>query len=532
MYLGCLRRVGWTLGSVAALVLGCNAEATEEQEARCEVPGYGAIDLADVAAGEGGFVIVGEAAEDGAGSPVAGAGDMNGDGLDDVIVGAIGAAGEDGRAYVVFGKANTDAVALASVVEGEGGFVLDGEGFSLWTGWPLSGAGDVNGDGLPDVIVGSHGPSAVVFGKEDTGAVALSEVAEGGGGFLLYPGEERAINSLAGVGDMNGDGLDDMVAATGFHLQGDPRVGSVYVVFGKTDTQAVLLADMDEGVGGFVLEGDWDASSVSGAGDVNGDGVVDLVVGVDDAEPNGEYSGRAYVVFGKADTGTVALSDVAAGVGGFVLDGEAGGDQAGMRVSDAGDVNGDGLDDVIIGAPWKDLSGDGDGRAYVVFGKADTTALPLSDVATGKGGFALDGGAPDDRLGIGLGAVGDINGDGLADIVVGAPLANPNGDQTGRTYVVFGKADTEPVLVSNVAAGIGGFVLDGEAGGHGSGGSVAGAGDINGDGIPDLIIEGADHVPMGSPANGDSAAREEPGRAYVFFGGDFSCPVEETGTGT
>lgn len=483
------------------------------------------IPLAEVAEGVGGFVLEAEANTDSAGA-VSGAGDVNGDGLPDVLVGAKGATpnGEgSGRSFVVFGKADGEAVRLSDVVAGAGGFAMDGEAQGDISGFAVSGAGDVNGDGLLDVIVGAVGAGAqgelsgrsyVVFGKEDSSIVQLTSVAQGEGGFVL-DGEaegDQSGSSVSGAGDVNGDGLADVIIGAPFAEPKGYCSGRTYVAFGKVDTAPVQLSDLSRGEGGFVLDGaaeeDCSGVAVSGAGDVNGDGLDDLIVGAHLADPNGDKSGRTYVVFGKADTGLVELNDIAGGVGGFALDGEAEVDISGARVSDAGDVNGDGLDDVIIGAHFADPNGSKSGRSYLVFGKADTERVQLRAIAAGVGGFALDGEAENDFAGAAVGRAGDVNGDGLDDLIIGASYADPTDNGSGRTYVVFGKLDTERVQLGALS-GHDGFMLDGEAGLAHSGLTVSGAGDVNGDGLDDVIMSSI------------QTFREEgtsPDRSYVVFG--------------
>ena len=144
------------------------------------------------------------------------------------------------------------------------------------------------------------------------------------------------------------------------------------------------------------------------------------------------------MVFGKAGSTAVDLSSVAAGTGGFVINGQSGSDNSGYSVSSAGDINGDGLADLIVGAYQADpAAGTDAGRSYVVFGKTGTAAIDLSAVAAGQGGFAINGQSAGDYFGFSVSAAGDINGDGYADLAVGAYAADPNGNNSGKSYIIY-----------------------------------------------------------------------------------------------
>ncbi len=486
------------------------------------------IPLGDVADGFGGFVLDGGPGDE-SGSAVGRAGDVNGDGRDDLIVGApvADANGSNaGRVYVVFGKADTDPVALTNL--GDGGFAIDGAAPDDLAGASLGGGMDLDGDGLAELLVGashadpngaSSGRAYVVFGKADTDPIDLAML--GGAGFTLS-GElagDRAGESLDFVPDVDGDGIAEIVIGASRNDAAASNAGRSYVVFGKTDTDPIELAMLGEG--GFTIDGEASLAhcgqSVSNAGDVDGDGLADVVVGAPGAQPNAAYyAGRAYVVFGKGDS--TAVDGGQLGAAGFVLDGEAASDRAGYTVSGTGDVDGDGLDDLVVGSVDGAPSGMYAGRSYVVFGKADTQAVDLA--ALGDGGFFIDGGAQQDTSSFALGRAGDVNGDGLADVLVGAPGAHVAGPIAGRAYVVFGKADTSPVSLAEL--GTAGVVLESEGMGDNTGWSVQGAGDVDGDGFDDVIV-GAPNADPNGPYSG---------RSYVVFGvptADNCCRAHERG---
>ena len=504
-----------------------------------------AVKLADIQVD--GFVINGVSEGDGSGRSVSGAGDINGDGLDDIIIGARNAdpnGNNSGASYVVFGKSDGAIVELSTIasadadVNNNAGFVLNGVNGGVgflggdWSGVSVSGAGDVNGDGLDDIIVGAFladpngsgsGASYVVFGKTSGAIVELSTIDDtnNNDGFVLN-GVSRNDNSgfsVSGAGDVNGDGLDDLIIGA-FQADGadGDNSGASYVVFGKSDGSIVELSAIADtnNHAGFVLNGvsesDVSGRSVSGAGDINGDGLDDIIIGAFQADgTDGDDSGASYVVFGKADGSIVELSAIADtnNDAGFVLNGAGAGDRSGHSVTRAGDVNGDGLDDIIVGAYNADPNGENSGASYVLFGKSDGSVVELSSIAD-DAGFVIKGVDAGDQSGRSVSGGGDVNGDGLDDLIIGVYKADPNGDRSGSSYLVFGKSDGNDVELSLVELGIdAGFVINGAIDRDSSGRSVSAAGDVNGDGFDDLLV-GADQAdPNGSQS----------GASYVIFGG-------------
>ncbi len=485
--------------------------------------------------GRNGFVMYGEAGAHRSGYSVSAAGDVNGDGIDDLIIGAFGARPNGnafaGRSYVVFGSDIRLAhpFQLRNLV-GVNGFVVNGEAPMDYSGRTVSAAGDINGDGIADLVIGARhaGPNGersgrayVVFGS-NTGLPHPFDLStlDGSNGFAINgeAADDRLGYSVAAAGDINGDGVDDLIVGapgSGAGANGEGS-GRSYLVFGSRSGFASPIEVGQLNV--LALDGaslfEDSGTSVAAAGDVNGDGIDDLIIGAPDARPNGGISGRSYVVFG-APAETFGALDLGRlnGSNGFQINGEAVGDRSGVSVSRAGDVNGDGIDDLIIGAIGADPNGVGSGRAYVVFGTSAGFPSPLElGSLDGINGFVLNGEAERDRAGISVSGAGDINGDGIDDFIVGADRAARDDDSSGRSYVVFGTRSGFPhPFELSALNGRNGFKINTEYRVRRLGVSVSAAGDINGDGFDDLIV--------GAPL-GLSYGHLNAGTNYVIFGRD------------
>jgi hypothetical protein len=294
--------------------------------------------------------MTGEAAGRFFGSTVSTAGDVNGDGYSDVIVGAFlnDAGGTDaGRAYIYFGGTSMDNTADVT---------MTGEAAGDRFGISVSAAGDVNGDGYSDVIVGATLSDA---GGTDAGRsyIYIGGTSMDNTADVIMTGEAANDNfgiSVSTAGDVNGDGYSDVIVGANFSDAGGSNAGRSYIYFGDASMDNTADVTMTG-----VAAGDFFGYSVSTAGNVNGDGYSDVIVGARINDAGGTDAGRAYIYFGGA------LMDNTADV---IMTGEAAGDLFGSSVSTAGDVNGDGYSDVIVGANANDAGGSNAGRVYVYFG--------------------------------------------------------------------------------------------------------------------------------------------------------------------
>jgi len=487
--------------------------------------------------GSNGFTINGVAPFDTSGYSVSNAGDINGDGIGDIVIGAPGytrdnpdATTTPGTSYVVFGsQAGFPANFELSTLNGTNGFALNGVAADDWTGFSVSGAGDVNGDGKDDLIIGANGAdpnelenagsSYVLFGSTSGFAPSIDlATLTGSNGFTINgigEGDELG-SSVSGAGDINGDGLDDVIiGALRANPDGLQDAGQSYVVFGSNNgfPTSLNVSDLD-GNNGFTIDGiaeeDESGVSLSAAGDVNGDGIDDLIIGAYGADPNGENkAGQSYVVFGSTGGFAPSLNLSALdGTNGFAINGIAEGDYS-SQVSAAGDINGDGIDDLIIGAYGADPKGNAfAGTSYVVFGSPEAFPASLNlSALDGTNGFAINGIAEYDISGFSVSSAGDFNGDGIDDLIISAPGAETS---AGQSYLVFGSKEGFSASINlSSLDGINGSVLNGVNPNDFSGVSVSGAGDINGDGVDDLIIGASYADPNGNTNSGSS---------YVVFG--------------
>ncbi len=497
-------------GAVDLGAAGGPSATAENEASAAQAQPDGFADSTNLSDAESAFY--GEGVNDTAGLSVANAGDVNGDGVTDLIVGAprnSSAAPNAGAAYVVYGPADPGDVNLS-----DADVVLRAPENNELAGWSVSTAGDVNGDGLDDVVVGAPyndsaapngGAAYVIYGNESLpSAMNLSEAD------AVLAG--TADDGLAGysVAAVNGtNGTDAVAVGAPYANTSGTNAGAAYVVDGDTiadspdvrvnlsDADATFLGERDGSNAGW---------SVADAGDVNDDGVGDVAVGAPgynatDGTEGLTRTGAVYVVNGSADD-TVSLEDATA-----TYVGVSEGDRAGWSVAGAGDVNNDTVDDLIVGAPYNDSNNRTNaGAAYVVYGDDDLgdegaddgTSLAEADVRmAGEGAL--------DRAGWSVASYGaDGTGcDAASDVLVGAPANDTSAENAGAAYLVNGDdALDDEVNLSDADA-----TFLGAADGDKAGFAVADAGDFFDDGDADLVV--------GAPQN-DSLNRTDAGAAYAL----------------
>ncbi len=412
------------------------------------------------------------------GISVASAGDVNGDGYCDVIIGAT---------YYDNGNLNEG---MAFVYHGS---ISGLSGSANWTGEPdqdnarysygVASAGDVNGDGYSDIVVGAPGYSN---GQSSEGRAFVYHGSSSGLSTTPDWTAEGDLTSalygcyVATAGDVNGDGYSDAIVGARQYADGQANEGRAFVYHGSS--------------GGLSSGADWYVESdqinaqmgncVSSAGDVNGDGYSDVLVGAYLYDNTETDEGRINLYYGSS-SGLSSSPD---------WTDEADQDSAwfGWVAGCAGDVNGDGFADIIIGAPYYDNGQINEGYAWVYYGSVSGLASSAD--------WTNECNQDSARFGVFVSSAGDVNGDGYSDVLISADWYDNDQTDEGRVFAYYGHAD-----------GIADSSCWNTVGGHGAdwyGISVSDAGDVNGDGYADVIVG----------AYGYDNGQTNEGLAFVFHG--------------
>ena len=367
-------------------------------------------------------------------------------------------------------------------------------------GFSLSGLGDFNHDGVDDIAMAGIGSNItyVIYGDNtwggSTSVSSLSSAQSLAATTTLlnstFSNRERFI---MGVGDVNDDGFNDLLVGT--HLGGQYS----YLLFGDSTYGAAYNVTAITSATGLVMEaepvGQYMGTSVAGGGDFNGDGIDDFAI----SDPGVSLfstitnDGRVYVIFGNTGIGgSIGLDSIPPGTS-MVINAADQGGWLGFSLLSAGDVNGDGLDDLLMGADLTSINGvQYTGRAFLIYGSTNFPDTLNLDTLSASQGVVFNG-QTFSGTGYGtagsVGGGGDINGDGYADIVIGCPEC-PSGSTNGAglAYVVFGDSSLPDTMELSSVASPNGFKVAGQASSHHFGGSSDFAGDVNNDGFGDLVI--------------------------------------------
>ena len=446
--------------------------------------------------------------DDYVGSSVAIVGDVNGDGYDDLLIGASGnddLALSAGAVYLVLGSPTTWIMdSDLSAVDAS----FYGEASGDRAGGAVCGAGDVNGDGYDDLLVGvsennevaeSAGQAYLVLGRETGWQTGVTL----GAADASFHGEQLGDNAgyaVSTAGDVDGDGYDDvLVGASGANDVGILS-GKLYLIAGGA-TGWAMDTPLAAAAASFLGETSANnaGAGAAGGGDVDGDGFEDFLVGAPRNDQANGDAGKVYVVFGRS-SGWAQDTPLSTASASFL--GTDWNEYAGQSVAIPGDVNGDGYDDLLIGGPGNDAAAPYAGQVYLILGRPSGWSI---DVMLSNADASFQGEVAEDRAGYSVSGAGDVDGDGLADFMVGATSSGESHPFAGQVYVILGR--TSGWAFSTPISDADGFLL-GEREATSLGYSVAGGGDLDGDGYDDVVA--------GGPS--DDEGGHSAGQAYLVAG--------------
>ncbi len=449
--------------------------------------------------------------------------DFNGDGISDIIMGADlndDQANDAGAVYLLYGSGG---LSSSYALNGAGvNVTIIGKAATNYLGENANSAGDINSDGFFDVVMGAFGNDDAAT---DAGAIYIlyghpslaADYRLNGGGVDATLLGKALLDRLggrdgtSGAGDVNGDGFDDLIVGAWLNDDGPGanNAGAAYILYGggtafsgtiniaaTADTDVTILGKAtNDGLGDFV----------SSAGDVNADGFDDVIVGAYGNEDVAAGSGASYVLFGGTSL-SATINIAGAGADVSLLGGSAT-SRFGRAISGLGDVNGDGFADFGIGAFLDDNVGGTDaGASYIIYGRRFGSATTISMATVGPNVTIVGDTGIDDRLGRSIASAGDVNDDGFHDIITGADDTGTV-NTSGSSHIYYGGAS----LASQIPMGNSDVTVTGKSAGDAMGIRTTGLGDVNNDGFPDVAM---------TALYNDDGGGADAGTVYVILGSD------------
>ena len=448
------------------------------------------------------------------------AGDFNGDGNTDLMIGSF-YSGIGGRVWLFFDVADRIELFDGPIDTSQADLLIEASNAHDSFGAHLGNIGDINGDGCDDIAIGASGGDpldrdtagyiSVIYGCNPAtlaAGVLYTDDIDGSNGFTIMgaeSGDRIGHGDVVGLGDFNGDGLDDFAFGT---LATGGRIGSVFVLYGQDGNfpAQIDLADTDVAISRFDgsqnhPQGAQDFGlAVAALGDFNGNGYTDLIAGANGSN-HGEgtamwSAGAAYVIFGQATPPTQMSIDALDGSNGFaILSGQSGA-WLGYAVTGGRDINGNGLPDLAVGALADSPMIEGETRAsagsvFLIYGREDTWPASINaHELTASEGMHIVGPEPSSRTGGAIAMSGTVDDEGVADLVIGAYQASPQErEKAGQVYVIKGQSTPLPSQLDLAAiSGVDAWRIDGAMDAAWLGISTTVTPDLNGDGAPQLLL--------------------------------------------